>query len=1219
MKELKEKLASGDMFLIITGGPGYGKSRFASEIGFALSNRQENEDKFNYVIWINMRDISNPPQLEDVAGIILREFRINTTEMKERNIDILLRKFESITASGKRALLIFDNADDLISPQNSEADESCTSSTYMELSRHIGTHSRESSIRAILTTRVYNILDRNVDDHLLTLSHLSDEESRCYLERELKEMADLDRDQIITELVNASCGHPFVLALICSNVNAMQCGKMIEDYVNKFSKYPLETVGKRDNKLGKIHLYACFKFSLDRLQEDDIEFISLLAVFPSRFSYNYVTKLLSLVGKSDTLDPIELLKRLENHSLIEDQSSNSTGYIIHLFLCQYIRKEYWKGSTSNEASFTKLYTNELFVLGKESFKRDNYFDCWKEFEVEQHNFLYVMSQIGKSCDQDDCPSHIKEAIINVLTWSTSDFIAMCLFCIDLTKPSLLLKFVEVCERFASNEQKKNIWCCRYDLSMKCFDNGIEDPYKELELDPYGKALLDKRLISNDIQSLSQKRLSTEGFARIDDELKEFKSRVDILECMALKNYFNFHILKLKGRLFKKGLNIKELNIEMGDCIKVYNDALDICNEHFGKSWITVDCHNQLGKLFRQLGDFESAVVEFDKAIELAKSMSLRNTRRFGSCLLDKGRCLIDWGIDEKVKEGRDLLENVVQLSKDVPDTRFWCRAIGFLLSVDRSKVDLVKERFFQTDKPNRSIITMMEDALKLDIDSSEEDIKENNFLEQETAKAKNLKNAIAKLEKIQNFKISTYVYDESTSLDNAIKKHLFMWRVWAASRYNHVLLLSERKEYAKSALEIMNACPYIHRGKERELQAVLGQDFDGMEAEEMLQQGYYIERIGKKLVKEGRGDELMERYSKLLVKCEANQKLWSLVVSQTSRNVPFMLEKVTKLLCAQSEPCDDLLELVHSKFKYEIAISKREASADIILEKSRKAVDNLKKAIQYIDKLLKENDADAHVFVGKLGANRSCWCKCIALDADHCLMNDERRAFAEAALCSAYGLGKDETEKLNKIIFREGTKDEQEKRMKKSLLCKVTKFMRENGKQDDLEKRYEGFINDCSAFPRVRFEMVKFILMNKNVEIPKFAKYLRYLLRHFQDGSLNSWDYQFIINIANEFLSHEMEISSRMENVEIYQLIFDSLHHSDLATGLKNKLEFEFLAIFALKVGNDTRDLSIRKQDAQQALEVFPNIGGKYKRKDKTLFQLKCELEKLLESRESEL
>ena len=683
MKELKEKLKGGESFLIITGGPCYGKSALASQLGHAIYN----ENEYNYVIWINMRDIPNPPQLKDVADKILKEFDIDTTKMKEDTVEMLRRKFELITANGKRALLIFDNADDLIAPP---IDKSCKSSTFSELSQHIRHNSRET-IRAVFTTRVYSNTATEEDHYTVKLQHLSNKESEEYLQQELKDKTGLDKEQMVRYIADACHGLPFALRLVCSHANELQDVQMIKDDINDLKKEPLKFVGEDDMQLDNIHLFPCFELSLKRLEESDRELLSVLAVFPSRFSYAYVRKFLLCV-ENGSIKPRKLTK-LEKHSLVQndsyaedvhtdnalaDQTNRSESlrkqhYVIHPFFCQYIRDRYWKDGKGHyyQELYYKLYTNELFVLGRESLEKDNYFKSWRTFEEEQHNFDYVMVQTGKSCDQDDCPLYIKEAIIKVLEWNTSDFIAMCLFCIDLTKPSLLLKYVEVCEKFADDKQKKSIWCCRYDLNMKYSRSKIEDPCKRLEPDEYGKVLLDKWFISKTIQDLSQKRWGKRDYILIKKYLQEFKDGADILECVALKNYVNFHSLKLEGLLLKKAVNVKELDVTRDDCIKVYDDAMDVCNEYFGRSWITVDCYNQRGKLFWQFKDIEKAIAEFDKSIEIAESMSLRDNTSFCSYLQDKGRCLMDLGNEEQKEEGRVLVNNAISQCNGYSESVSW--------------------------------------------------------------------------------------------------------------------------------------------------------------------------------------------------------------------------------------------------------------------------------------------------------------------------------------------------------------------------------------------------------------------------------------------------------------------------------------------------------------------------------------------------------------------
>ena len=201
MEELKEKLWEGDSFLIITGGPCYGKSALASELGHTMYD----ENKYNYVIWINMRDIPSPPQMEDVADKILTEFGVDTMGIKRDTVEVLRMKFESITATGKRALLIFDNSDNLIAPP---IDKSCKSSTFSELSRHIRGFSRET-IRAIFTTRVYGNAASEEDHYIVKLEHLSIKESEDYLQQELKDKKGLDKEQMVRDITDACHGLPF--------------------------------------------------------------------------------------------------------------------------------------------------------------------------------------------------------------------------------------------------------------------------------------------------------------------------------------------------------------------------------------------------------------------------------------------------------------------------------------------------------------------------------------------------------------------------------------------------------------------------------------------------------------------------------------------------------------------------------------------------------------------------------------------------------------------------------------------------------------------------------------------------------------------------------------------------------------------------------------------------------------------------------------------------
>ena len=144
--------------------------------------------------------------------------------------------------------------------------------------------------------------------------------------------------------------------------------------------------------------------------------------------------------------------------------------------------------------------------------------------------------------------------------------------------------------------------------------------------------------------------------------------------------------------------------------------------------------------------------------------------------------------------------------------------------------------------------------------------------------------------------------------------------------------------------------------------------------------------------------------------------------------------------------------------------------------------------------------------------------------------------------------------------------------------------------QDDLEKRYKELMIECASFHRIRFEMVKFILEKKNIQIQKFGKYLSYLVLDFQSGAFTKgWDYQFIVDLADQLFSEEVDCSSQIENFNTYRKIFDSRHFIMGYPGVKKKLEFEFLAIFALKGEKKGRDAQPKKTGCAARREHFPS------------------------------
>ena len=320
------------------------------------------EKGYSFVIWIDMRDITrNPsnPSLEDIALNVLQRFNIDTSQLQGNLEGDLKRKLEMIVENGKSALLIFDNADNLIEPKS---DELCQSSAYKRLWQLIG-DLQGNSIRCMFTSRVCkSLLDSK--HHKLELGHLSDTESCCFLSKELQDLTFQDRNALIHDFVIIGHGLPYALKLMCSEVLNMDCEEMIIDYVKELKESPLEAL---DDESRMTNL---FDLSYQRLNPAERCVFTALAVFPSTFSYRYLSKVLNYLAD---MKP-RLLNALIKHSLV---SVDSGQYLIHSFLREFLKNKHWDGDSRKqyEVAYYKAYINQLFELAREALEKDKFPDC----------------------------------------------------------------------------------------------------------------------------------------------------------------------------------------------------------------------------------------------------------------------------------------------------------------------------------------------------------------------------------------------------------------------------------------------------------------------------------------------------------------------------------------------------------------------------------------------------------------------------------------------------------------------------------------------------------------------------------------------------------------------------------------------------------------------------------------------------------------------------
>ena len=961
---------SDDKFVMITGGPCYGKSSLAVQIGYEMYDRG-----YNYVVWINMRDITrnpNSPTLGDIAENILQQFNIDTSNMKDDIEACLTRKLKMISDCKKTALLIFDNADNLVHPAQ---DESCQSTAFERLCKLIR-ESSKNSIRAIFTSRVCKIPpeENQMFKRQMTLEYLSDADSRTFFNTEFHKKPLANKDALIEDLVAVCHGLPYALQLISSEVTSMDSEEMIGDYVNDLKKSPIDELD--DNS----RLNNLFDLSYNRLKQDEQDAFTSLAVFPSGVSYSYLSKFgRNLDGKN--VKP-KILQTLRRHSLV---SFYDGRYLIHPFLRDFLQIRHWDSGSrvKYETAYYKTYIEQLFALARESLEKNKYGQCLLEFQQEQQNFVHVMAEIGRGWEK--CQSDLRNTLKDLLMRPTPDYICVLLFyCHELYVVDAI-EFFKGCETFVEGQTKKNVWCCRFEVNLAIYEKEIDDIYNDIEPDEYGKALVEKRK-----WTLPQNKFAlSKQFKMVIASLDSYIMWAENLGDNKMKDYFMHKFRKTKVRLSKRVYKCKELKINGHSLIRYLEEALDICEKSFGQHGLTVDCHTQLAKLYWFLDDTNNAKLWFDKALQLAESVAYTGSKRYLTCLIDKGRLLVESEDKESKEEGRKLLEDGIERCKDVLGEIIKLLGLQSLIKVDRTKIDVIIKHVLEETRLFHPTLNAMHSAVLVTIDYPDDDVNVDKFIAHEKSTVEKLRTAINHLNKICNQRTD----DKENIVQDALTK-IYLWNMMIATKCMHALPQGDTKKCASKALTMLNTWPFIGKDKKEELSFILICDEYRYK---LMQKRCYFDQMAKRIP--ALKKQLEEDYANLLKSCEKYQDVWSWAVRGLTRDDKRYYEKVTPYLLTQSKPDANLLKLVLHKFLYQMDVYKRESRRDVIDSEKRAAVNEIKSAIKYVESLLDRNHTNGSEDSSPcLEDALKAWYTNLAIKSKGILPEEDRRNFASRAL-----------------------------------------------------------------------------------------------------------------------------------------------------------------------------------------------------------------------------
>eukprot|EP00112_Aurelia_sp_Birch-Aquarium-sp1_P002173 Seg1234.5 transcript_id=Seg1234.5/GoldUCD/mRNA.D3Y31 product="hypothetical protein" protein_id=Seg1234.5/GoldUCD/D3Y31 len=792
-EEVMEKIMSnfgnmgqdgGNLCLIIHGGPCYGKSSLAIKVGHEMHSNGT-----NYVIWVDMRDISNPDDSNDIPNMnalslkILQEFGVDTKNMTGDISIYLQKKLKSITSKKKNALLMFDNADGLVSQVTEQSNN-----TLSQLMQSVKRCS-ENNIKVLLTSRVGGKLFEP-SMMKIELHCLSEEESVCYLQDTLKGDTLIDKESLIPQLTALGHGLPLALKILASNVNESEDKECLIDYLHDVERSPVETVNE-DHPI--THL---FDASFAYLKPTELDLLKIIAAFPSKFSYLYVAKLASRFEANQ-----RLIAKLREKGMVDRHGESH--YLIHPFLSDYIKRSKWSEAEQieYEREYVCLYLQSLFRLALDAHKRDVYTNSLKEFKTEQENFEHLMRYMDKHSSDDCITKEIAVEVSKLLDRETPVYFTALLFTIDLINEAVLVKFFENCEKMAPDERRVNINSCRAELTAKCFEKGIVDLEFKTQPDKYAAILKDRRELCDRAFQFEEKR-GNQDQEKLLEDLQRLYKRADEFEDDIMRAYFTHKICKLQAGVLKNAGMKTEAE-------QIYRKGLEISLDAFGNNWLTIDCYHQLAKFHDMFGDQKEVLPLFKEAYDMAERMGVTENKRFGSHLLAKGRYLVGTGVQENLQEGEKLLLKMLEMCKEESDSLFWSISIENLAKVNPAKyLSRVVPYLCELSSPRVKALDLVVKYFNFQM-SIKERSEDPTVIEDTSREAiQELNKAISHLEAISNQKKAT---DEK--ITKRLQESLLEWYALLALDTDHVLAMEERISCAKKSLHLrkmIEGCQHVN-------------------------------------------------------------------------------------------------------------------------------------------------------------------------------------------------------------------------------------------------------------------------------------------------------------------------------------------------------------------------------------------------------------------------
>ena len=603
--------------VLVTGGPGFGKTAVAIEVGHELAS---NENEERTVLFCSLR---SKAAIAEVATSMILPCSANLSQPPEHP-QHWLRNWSK--QQQKKVSFILDNADDVL--------ESGDRTAFVTILKDMRTLSN-GKISFVITTRKLFQLDPNLRMECVRLRTLSREHAQELLLSKVLN-ADVKQGLSKTDKLVQLCGCvPLALSII---------GSLLLDYpedqlIERLEEKPLDVLKEDESDENSVEkaIYTSFNF----LREHEQKALVLLSIFPGSFSNIAAQAVIKAVDCQG--DPGSILRSLKNRSLIETPAPYR--YQIHQFIQTFAKK-------IDEANLSPVlqlqgekaacihFISHLVDIATCYWSKDKCQEAIHSFNTDRHNFEYFFQFFIKGQEKQD--SQLKKTMENLVEKisQTCTFLEMCILPSDYLRH--LIELYQLLMSYQQPVTKRVELLCL--LGHEYRKIGDKDKYKE----SIEKAA---DLHSNHPEEFYNEKVS-EAFFRnnyarfLSDEKNYLEAKEQFIKSLEVCEQYKPMDFVQKGiSLLYAGRNDNRQN-KRDQAEEKFNASLKIFQENLGS-------HIMTALLLKEIADFHlfhgekslgsatdqcKSIKLYKQALEMMESVGIKEQKECILLLANLGVC-----------------------------------------------------------------------------------------------------------------------------------------------------------------------------------------------------------------------------------------------------------------------------------------------------------------------------------------------------------------------------------------------------------------------------------------------------------------------------------------------------------------------------------------------------------------------------------------------------